>query len=169
MYLRSSHNPKVGGSNPPPATNLINQLQTSGRENRLTIDSHKFFGTQLTAPRNPCSALDHSIVAALLAADPQSSYLRRHCALSRASSRQTGGNELKHAATLFPGRVLPIYSYTCDSPFSGLRPRMYEPVAVRSDSRSTLHGHAATYGGRAYLARRRSVGFNTCPARGGRA
>ena len=38
------------------------------------------------------------------------SYLRRHSALSRASSRQTGDNELERAATLFPSRVLPIYS-----------------------------------------------------------
>jgi hypothetical protein len=68
------------------------------------------------------------------------SYLRRHSALSRASSRQTGGNELERAANFFPSRVLPIYS------FSGRRPRMYKPVAVRSDSRSTLHGHAAAYG-----------------------
>ena len=46
---------------------------------------------------------------AVVALCAQPSYLRRHSALSRASSRQTGGNELKHAATLFPGRVVPIY------------------------------------------------------------
>jgi hypothetical protein len=92
-FLHFAHNPKVGGSNPPPATNLINQLQTSGRENRLTIDSQKetnslrmgwfsslsekidsqsthtsFSGHNLLRPE--ILAL-HSIVAALLAADPQ--------------------------------------------------------------------------------------------------
>jgi len=39
-----------------------------------------------------------------------------------------------------------LHRATCDSPFSGLRPRMYKPVPVRSNSRSTLHGHAAAYG-----------------------
>jgi hypothetical protein len=43
-------------------------------------------------------------------ADDLPSYLHRYSALSRASSRQTGCNELKRAASLFPSRVLPIYS-----------------------------------------------------------
>ena len=79
--------------------------------------------------------------------DVHQSYLRRHSALSRASSRQTGGNELERAATLFPSRVLPIYS--CHVRFPVLRaatPGCYKPVAVRSDSLSTLHGHAAAFG-----------------------
>jgi hypothetical protein len=73
------------------------------------------------------------------------SYLHRHSALSRASSRQTDGNELERAATLFPSQVLPIYP--CHVRFPALRaaPQIYKPVAVRSDSRSTLHGHAAAY------------------------
>ena len=96
--------------------------------------------------------------------------LPRHSALSRASSRQTGGNELwtrcdfvhePGSADLLVPRAVPRSSE--------LRPRMYKPVAVRSDNRSTLHGHAAVYRLRAYLARCRSVGVNTCPARGGRA
>ena len=77
------------------------------------------------------------------------SYLRRHSALSRAISRQTGGNELERAATLFPSRVLPIYSCHVRFPVLRLRPRMYKPVASsvgQSVRRSTLHDHAAAYG-----------------------
>jgi len=44
-----------------------------------------------------------------------------------------------------PGSADPARA-TCDSPFAGLLPRNYKPAAVRSDSRSTLHGHAAAYG-----------------------
>ena len=39
----------------------------------------------------------------------QQSCLRAHSALSRASSRQKGGNEWELVATFFPSRVLPIY------------------------------------------------------------
>jgi hypothetical protein len=72
------------------------------------------------------------------------SYLRRHSALSRASSRQPGVKELERAATLFRSRGSADLLVPRAIPRSpGLRPRMYKPVAVRSDSRSTLHGHAA--------------------------
>src|SRR5215469_7424798 len=37
--------------------------------------------------------------------EKQRSYLHRHSALSRASSRQTGGGWWEHAATLFPNQL----------------------------------------------------------------
>jgi hypothetical protein len=61
------------------------------------------------------------------------SYVYRHSALSRASSRQTGGNELERAATLFPGRSTRA---TCGPPFSRLHRRTYWPVRVRFRSRN---------------------------------
>jgi hypothetical protein len=36
--VRKTHNPKVGGSNPPPATNLFNWLQASGANPKTILD-----------------------------------------------------------------------------------------------------------------------------------
>src|SRR5215469_16583163 len=55
------------------------------------------------------------------------------------------------------------------SPFCGLRPRMYNQwrFGRLSNGRSAVQSHWALRSQWTYLARRRSVGFNTCPARGG--
>ena len=56
------------------------------------------------------------------------SYLRRHSVLSRASSRQTGRQELERSDFVPElGSVIDLHRVTCDSPFSGLRPRVYKP------------------------------------------
>jgi hypothetical protein len=40
LVARWAHNPKVGGSNPPPATNLFSQLPPSDYKPPLTLRSH---------------------------------------------------------------------------------------------------------------------------------
>jgi hypothetical protein len=66
---------------------------------------------------------------------------------------------LEHAATLFPSRVLAIYACHVRFPVLRVAPWMYKPVAVRSDSRSTLHGHVAREGSQRSISARRSGKF----------
>ena len=60
------------------------------------------------------------------------SYLRRHSALSRTSSRQTAATSCNAQRLCSPSRVLPINSWHVRFPVLRAAPRMYKPLAVRS-------------------------------------